>query len=781
MPEPEKDQPDSVVSFGPYHLDVGAGQLWRNKQEVKVTPKAFTALRYFIAHPGQLVTKDDLFAAVWPQTVVTEATLASCIQELRSALRDDARAPRYIETVHRRGFRFIGKVVSSQEKVVSSQHSVASSQEEAEQPVDNSNIASSVQSLASNGQHPASSVESLASEPHSAQPLDDCSGQTQDLRLQTPDTLVSSASSRLTRSVVLSAVLLSIATILLVQYLSRSSLNPQSSVLVTEEVKPPLPLPDKPSLIVLSFTNMSEDPTQEYFSDGITEELTSSLSRIPSLFVIARHSAFTYKGKAVRVQEVSQEMGVRYVLAGSVRRAGERVRVTAQLIDATTGYHLWSERYDRPLTDIFAVQDDIVQKIVTTLQLQLSLQEQGLITRKTTNNLEAYDSYLRGLEYYYRTTKEDNLQARQLYEKAIALDPQYAEAYARLGFTYYIEWLWRWSPDLHTLEQGVAVGQRAVAFDDSLPMAHALLGLIYARQKQYEQALAESERAIALDPNNAESYARQAETLYTLGRSEEALRAAEHAMRLNPRANVTQLISLGSAYYFLGRYTEAISTLKSLLARNPNHVDAYILLSASYLQQWVFQQEEDEQALTRALAAAQRVLVLSTAHPVGHRLVGYVYLCQKQHEQALAEMEQALTLDPENALSYASRAEVLGSMGKTGEALPTVEEALRRKPFGVDDHLMSVGSVYLLAGKPTEAVAPLKQFLSRYPHIPGARLALASAYSQLDRIAEARAEVAEVLRINPQFSLEVHKERVPIKDTAMLERHIAALRKAGLK
>src|SRR5437867_5509486 len=187
-----------------------------------------------------------------------------------------------------------------------------------------------------------------------------------------------------------------------------------------------LSLPDKPSIIVLPFVNMSNDPEQEYFSDGITEDITTDLSRISSLFVISRNSAFTYKGKAAKAQDVSREMGVRYILEGSVRKAGGRIRITAQLIDATTDHHLWSQRYDRPLQDIFVLQDEIVQKIVTTLRLQLTLQEQGWVVRKHTDNLEAYDAFLRGVEYLFRFTKEANTQARQQYEKAITLDPRYA-------------------------------------------------------------------------------------------------------------------------------------------------------------------------------------------------------------------------------------------------------------------------------------------------------------------------------------------------------------------
>src|SRR5262249_11980293 len=196
---------------------------------------------------------------------------------------------------------------------------------------------------------------------------------------------------------------------------------PAVPVGVSSDQAAALPLPDKPSIVVLPFVNISKDPDQEYFSDGLTEVLTGDLSKISSLFVIARNSAFTYKGKAVKVQDVGREMGVRYVLEGSVQKADQRVRITTQLIDATTGYHLWSEQYDRPLHDLFALQDEIVQKIMTTLKLQLTLEEQGVIVRKHTDNLEAYDAFLRGKEAFNRYTQEANVQARQLCDKAIAL------------------------------------------------------------------------------------------------------------------------------------------------------------------------------------------------------------------------------------------------------------------------------------------------------------------------------------------------------------------------
>jgi adenylate cyclase len=536
---------------------------------------------------------------------------------------------------------------------------------------------------------------------------------------------------------------------------------------------PSLPLPDKPSLIVLPFVNMSQDPAQEYFSDGLTETLTGALSKISSLFVIARNSAFTYKGKAVNVQDAGREMGVRYVLEGSVQKADQRIRITTQLIDASTGYHLWSEQYDRPLADLFALQDDIVQKIVTTLKLQLTLQEQGWIVRKWTNNLEAYDAFLRGVDYFSRYTKGAEAQARQMYEKAIALDPQYADAYAWLSYTYWREWVNRLSTDPQTLERALALVQQALTLDDSLPIAHSLLGYVYAQKQQYEQALAEEERAIALDPNNADSYARQADVLNNAGRFTDALRSMEQAMRLNPRYPFWYLVELGVAYHSTGRYAEAIAVLQEAIDRNPNHLLAQGALVHAYLMQWLSQQRPAAQTLAPAVAAGQRAVALNADWYFSHITLGYLLLYQRQYEQALVEMERAVALAPTEAWSSAARAEVLSAMGRTEEALEAAAQALRLQPAGstpfAEFHLGSVGPAYAVAGHYEEARAPLQRFLSRYPNTLPVHLMLAAVYSELGQAAEARAEAAEVLRLNPQFSLEVHKQRMPIKDPAVLE------------
>jgi adenylate cyclase len=359
-----------------------------------------------------------------------------------------------------------------------------------------------------------------------------------------------------------------------------------------------LPLPDKPSIVVLPFVNMSGDLTQEHFSDGLTEILTSDLSKLSGLFVISRNSAFFYKGKAVKMQEVSKELGVRYVLEGSVLKAGDRVRITTQLIDATRDHHLWSERYDRPLGDIFALQDEIVQQIVTKLQVEVLKAELERARRVPTQNLTAYDSFLRGVSYWVRTNKEANLQARQMFEKAIELDPEYAEAYARLGWTYFIEWLWQWNADSQILGQALALGQKAIALKDSLALGHALLGAVYLWTKRNEQAVAAQQQAILHDPNNATAYGALAEALSWSVRPLEAIGMAQQALRLNPLLPVGPLFELGLANQFMGQHEQAITAYKKALSSNPYFEPARMGLAGIYGQ---LGREEEARAEAGAL------------------------------------------------------------------------------------------------------------------------------------------------------------------------------------
>jgi len=353
------------------------------------------------------------------------------------------------------------------------------------------------------------------------------------------------------------------------------------------------PLPDKPSIAVLPFENLSGDPEQEYFSDGITEDIITDLSKISGLFVIARHSVFTYKGKAIKIAKVGQELGVRHVLEGSVRKANGRVRITAQLVDATTEGHLWAERYDRDLKDIFALQDEVTQKIVAALAVKLTEDEKKRLERKYTDNMEAYDFYLQGSEYQNRYTKETNVQARIMFERAIDLDPKFAAAYGWLGFTHFHEWTFGWSKNPQSLELAFDLAQRTLDLDDSLPLGHHLLGKVYSRKNQHEKAIAELKKAIALSPNSADGLVGLGYILNFAGRPEEAIGLVKKAMRLNPMYPAYYLWELGHAYFITGRYEEAIETLKRVLDRNSDFMPAHVFLAASYSE---IGREEDARA-----------------------------------------------------------------------------------------------------------------------------------------------------------------------------------------
>ncbi|MGE0684080.1 MAG: adenylate/guanylate cyclase domain-containing protein [Candidatus Binatia bacterium] len=304
---------------------------------------------------------------------------------------------------------------------------------------------------------------------------------------------------------------------------------------------------DKPSIAVLPFTNLSGDAEQEYFSDGITEDLLTDLSKLSGLFVISRNSVFLYKGKAVKPEQIGKELGARYMLEGSVRKAANRVRVTAQLIDTSTGYHLWAERYDRELEDIFAVQDEVTQKIVAALQITLTTGERSRLGRPPTTNLEAYEYFLRGLETFARRTPEANALARQMFERAIELDPRFAAAYARLGRVYMVERAFQWSDDPQLPERAAALAQQAIALDDALPGAHQTLAYVYLLTRQFDLAIAEARQAVALDPNDADACVTLGEILSCAGEPQKAVDLVEKALRLDPHNPPSYLFSLGQA------------------------------------------------------------------------------------------------------------------------------------------------------------------------------------------------------------------------------------------
>ncbi len=349
---------------------------------------------------------------------------------------------------------------------------------------------------------------------------------------------------------------------------------------VASKEKMTLPLPDKPSIVVLPFTNMSNDPKQEYLVDGLTEEIINTLSKFPQVFVIARNSSFTYKGKTVDVKQVGREMGVQYVLEGSVRREVDRIRITAQLIDSSTGLHVFSERYDRQLRDIFAMQDDIAIKILTALRVALKDGEWAHIHARGVKNVEAYFKLLEASNFHQRVNKESNDQARRLAEEALALDPGSSAAYTALAYSHLWDY-WLGSPRSpeESTNQGIALAKKAIALDDN-PGAHAILGLLYVNKGDYDKALEEGEQAASRDPSFLVPYG---SVLMHASRHAEAIATFQKVLRLNPINPPSMCLSnLAYSYRLMGKYDEAINICKRLLQAQPDHFIGNLRLTATY-------------------------------------------------------------------------------------------------------------------------------------------------------------------------------------------------------
>jgi TolB-like protein len=448
--------PDQPLTFGRFRLEPRGG-LMSGARVVRLTPKALALLAFIAERPGEVITKEELFGAVWPETTVGDAALVTCIQELRKALRDDARKPRYIETLHRRGYRFIAK--------------------------------------------PA------APAPAQAAPND----------------------------------------------------------------APALPLPDRPSIAVLPFANMSDDPDQEHFADGISDDLITGLARIRWLFVIARNSSFVYKNRAVDVKEVSRALGVRYVLEGSVRRAGNRLRINAQLIDATSGGHHWAERYDREVGDVFAVQDEITRSVAGAIEPHLLAAEGVRALARSPEHLGAWELVARAQTQFWRMTRADYDAAIGPLEQAVATYPDYAPARGMLGlrlaFASHMGWVAR--------EEGLPAARehalRAIALDELDPLGHMALGYWAEMERRTEESIAACRQAVALNPNSAAAHTHLSHIFAFAGQHREGIAHGEEAIRLSP-LDPEMAFFLGGiaiANYMAGRFDDSARYAMEALRHRP--------------------------------------------------------------------------------------------------------------------------------------------------------------------------------------------------------------------
>ncbi len=351
------------------------------------------------------------------------------------------------------------------------------------------------------------------------------------------------------------------------------------------------PLPAQPSIAVLPFNNMSGDPGQEAIADGFTESLITALAQMPELFVISRNSTFTYKDKPVKAKQVAEELGVRYVLEGSIQREGQILRVNAQLIDALTGHHLWANKYDRDVSAMFAVQDELVRKIFTALQVKLTAGEHGRVWQQGTDKFEAYLTWLEGWKHYRKSTKDDNAIARQLILKAIDMDPDWAMPYTTITWTHWKDIYNGWSdaPD-ESLKLAEESAQKALALDETYPGVHAALAAVEGIKGDLDQAIAYNEKAVALGPNISVYQAILGENLDLAGRSDEAIALLKKAMRLEPTYPPWYLGSLGDAYTSAGKYEDAVNAYEQFLKRRSESTWGYVGLIVNHM--WLGQEGE---------------------------------------------------------------------------------------------------------------------------------------------------------------------------------------------
>ena len=367
------------------------------------------------------------------------------------------------------------------------------------------------------------------------------------------------------------------------------------------------PLPDKPSIAVLPFDNMSDDPKQEYFSDGITEEIITALSKTPKMLVIARNSTFSYKGKAVKIKQVAEELGVRYVLEGSVRKAEGKVRITAQLIDAKTGHHLWAERYDRDLKDIFNIQDEITKKIITALMVQLTEGEFARILDRQTNNIQAFMKILEGSGYFGEDKYSEGMKS---FEEAISLDPQSASAHGWLSWAHLMNvWFGPSATRKQSLKKAFELAEKCKALDDTHGGCYGALSHAYLMKRDYDKAISEGKRSVELNPNTSTYAVNYGWALRSVGRYEDALLEYERALRLNPLDKARPLEHICTTYNLMRRHEEAIETCKKVIELAPRSLTSYINLAVAYIE--LDQMDEAREAADKVLKINPNLSVVS--------------------------------------------------------------------------------------------------------------------------------------------------------------------------
>lgn len=506
---------DRTFRLGNWQVRPGSGEISDGRTVVRIEPKAMDVLVYLAAHEGQVVSREELERDVWHGALVGYDAVTGTVIKLRKALDDDARHPRYIATVPKRGYRL---------------------------------LPGSLQPSGPEGPHLSARALSSASRPWRSR------GWMLGIGL-------------------LAALLVAISVTVLVRHRQA----PESDALVPRGA-------DIPSLAVLPFSNLGVDRDQQYFIDGLTEDLITGLSKLSGLRVIARNSAFAFAGTDTLAREAAEQLGVRYVLQGSMRRSGDRLRVTARLVDTDTGAHLWAEQFEGGVGDLFAFQDRVAEQTAAALSVTLTESERQGLAAQPTTSFAAYEDYLRGRMIYGTLTKQENNLARAMFRHAIEKDPNFALAYAGLALSYIDDARSGWDQnDGPSAEKAMEMARQAVTLDETLPQAHFALGFVYLYgQARHEDAIAEAQRAIRLDPNYADAYALLSSAYFFAGALDKTIDLDQEAMRINPASSFIYHIHLGRRQYLEGHYHEALETLLSAAAKNYNYLPTHVWLAATY-------------------------------------------------------------------------------------------------------------------------------------------------------------------------------------------------------
>lgn len=496
---------DRPFLLGNVLVDPANGRVLSEGTEYKLEPRMMDVLVYLADHSGNVVSREELEQKVWQGRIVGYDALTGAMRKLRKILNDDARHPRIIETIPKKGYRLLVTVIEQADG----------------------------------------------------------------------DEQLTSSNKRIHRKC-LSYALLLITVMALALTIYFTGLPGEDNQLT----KAPY------TIAVLPFNNLGGDSAQEYFVDGMTDDLITELAKNPGLFVIARDSTFIYKNHTMDVRQIARELGVRFILSGSVRQAEDRLRLNAQLINADDGRIVWADSYNGKLKNVFSLQDKITDNIITSLAIGLHTPAALLGSDDKPINIEAYDYFLHGRNRFFRyASKQDNQKARELYERAIALDNDYAVAYAMLAWTYAFDAMNGWSDDRNaSLEQALDYANQALSRNEALPVAYFVTGLVYREFGQYERAKGEAEKSLMYDPSYANAYVLLATLLYYTGHAEAGLEKIKLAMRLNPHHPYNYPFHLGQAYFILQRYDEAIDAFGQGLDSNPSSERMHVWLAAAYIK-----------------------------------------------------------------------------------------------------------------------------------------------------------------------------------------------------